>query len=100
MARMFFLTLFCLGSMIATVRADDPAQVSDTAVRDAVSRSLPFLEKEGVSWMKDRGCMSCHHVPFLLSSHRSAQAQGFSVDAQKLTEWDEWIRKDSLSKGR
>src|SRR6195256_680773 len=98
--RVFFLTLFCLCSMIATGRADDPAQVSDTAVRDAVSRSLPFLEKEGVTWMKDRGCMSCHHVPFLLWSHRSAQAQGFTVDSQKLAEWDEWTRKDSLANRR
>jgi len=86
--------------MIDTVRADDPAQVSDTAVRDAISRSLPFLEKEGVTWMKDRGCMSCHHVPLLLWSHRSAQAQGFTVDSRKLAEWDEWIRKDSLEKRR
>jgi hypothetical protein len=100
MFRAFFLTLFCLCSLSAVVWADDPAQVNDTAVRDAVSRSLPFLEKEGVAWMKDRGCMSCHHVPFLLWSHRSAQAQGFTVDSQKLAEWDEWIRKDSLSKRR
>ena len=100
MSRVFFLTLFCLCSLSAVVWAEDPAQVSDTAVRDAVSRSLPFLEKEGVTWMKDRGCMSCHHVPFLLWSHRSAQAQGFTVDSQKLAEWDEWIRKDSLSKRR
>lgn len=100
MSRVFFLTLFCLCSVIAAVRADDPAQVNDTAVRDAVSRSLPFLEKEGVAWMKDRGCMSCHHVPLLLWSHRSAQAQGFTVDSQKLAEWDEWTRKDSLSNRR
>ena len=39
----------------------------------------------------------CHHVPFLLWSHRSAQAQGFTVDSQKLAEWDEWTRKDSLA---
>ena len=82
------------------VWADDPAPVSDTAVRDAVSRSLPFLEKEGVVWMKDRRCMSCHHVPLLLWSHRSAQAQGFTVDSQKLAEWDDWIRKDSLANRR
>ena len=82
---------------IATIRADDSAQVNDAAVRDAVSRSLPFLEKEGVTWMKDRRCMSCHHVPLLLWSHRSAQAQGFTVDANKLAEWDEWTRKDSLA---
>src|ERR1051325_5114953 len=86
--------------MIAAVRADDPAQVNDTVVRDAVSRSLPFLEKEGVAWMKDRRCMSCHHVPLLLWSHRSAQAQGFTVDSQKLAEWDDWIRKDSLANRR
>src|SRR5215471_13195051 len=97
MSRVFFLTLFCLCSMIAAVRADDPAQVNDTAVRDAVSRSLPFLEKEGVAWMEDHRCMSCHHVPFLLWSHRSAQAQGFTVDSQKLAVWDEWTRKDSLA---
>jgi len=100
MTRVIFATLFCFGTLSAMVWADDPAQVNDTAVRDAVSRSLPFLEKEGVIWMKDRGCMSCHHVPLLLWSHRSAQAQGFTVDSQKLAEWDEWIRKDSLANRR
>ena len=106
MTRGCFLTLlclgamFCLGSMVATVHADEPAQVGDAAVREAVSRSLPYLEKGGVTWMKDRGCMSCHHVPFLLWSHRSAQAQGFTVDSQKLAEWDDWIQKDSLAKRR
>src|SRR3979411_115297 len=84
MTRVILATLFCLGSISAAVRADDPAPVDDAAVRDAVSRSLPFLEKEGVAWMKDRHCMSCHHVPLLLWSHRSAQAQGFTVDSQKL----------------
>lgn len=100
MPRVIFATLFCLCSHSAVAWADDPAQVNDTAVRDAVSRSLPFLEKEGVAWMKDRRCMTCHHVPLLLWSHRSAQAQGFKVDAQKLAEWDDWIRKDSLSNRR
>ena len=97
MTRVIFATLFCFGTLSAMVWADDPAQVNDTAVRDAVSRSLPFLEKEGAAWMKDHGCMSCHHVPFLLWSHRSAQAQGFTVDSQKLAKWDEWTRKDSLA---
>src|ERR1700719_5211545 len=100
MTRVIFATLFCLGSISAAVRADDRAPVGDTAVRAAVSRSLPFLEKEGVAWMKDRGCMSCHHVPLLLWSHRSAQAQGFKVDSQKLAGWDEWTRKDSLENRR
>src|SRR3954468_9719260 len=97
MTRVIFATLLCLGTLSARVWADDPAHVNDTAVRDAVSRSLPFLEKEGVAWMEDHRCMSCHHVPFLLWSHRSAQAKGFTVDSRKLAEWDEWTRKDSLA---
>ncbi len=101
MTRVIFATLFCFGTFGALVpanevRADEPAQVDETAVRETVSRSLSFLEKEGVAWMEGHGCMSCHHVPFLLWSHRSAQANGFTVDAQKLAEWDEWVRKDSL----
>lgn len=97
MTRVIFATLFCLSTASALVRADDSAQVDDAAVRDAVSASLPYLEKEGVAWMEGHGCMSCHHVPFLAWSHRSAQAQGFTVDARKLAEWDEWTRKDSLA---
>ncbi len=97
MTRVVFATLFCLGSIRAAVRADDSAPVNDAAVRDAVSRGLPFLEKEGVAWMKERHCMSCHHVPFLLWSYRSAQAHGFTVDSRKLAAWDEWTRKDSLA---
>src|SRR5215475_13612539 len=97
MTRVIFATLFCFGTLSDMVWADDPVQVSDTAVRDAVSRSLPFLEKEGVAWMARHRCMSCHHVPYLLWSHRAAQAQGFTVDSQKLAEWDQWTRKDSLA---
>lgn len=47
--------------------------------------------------MNDRRCISCHHVPFLLWSHRAAQIHGLAVDVTKLAEWDEWTRKDSLS---
>ena len=47
--------------------------------------------------MKDRGCMTCHHVSFLQWSHLAAQAHGLALDITKLTEWDEWARKDSLA---
>ena len=46
--------------------------------------------------MEERGCMSCHHVPFLLWTHRAALAKGFDVDSQELTDWDAWSIKDSL----
>ena len=99
MFHLYCLILSCFGLVSASVLADEPADTppTDAAVREAVSRSLPFLEKGGVEWMNDRGCMSCHHVPFLLWSHRAAQTRGLTIDANKLAEWDEWTRKDSLS---
>ena len=66
------------------------------AVREAVGRSLPFLEKAGVAWMEERSCMSCHHVPFLIWTHHAAQAKGFNVDPQKLTDWEARSIKESL----
>lgn len=95
MCRIPVVALCCLGSMIAAIRAED--RVSDAEVREVVSRSLPFLEKEGVAWMNERGCMSCHHVPLLVWSHRAARSFGLAVDTKKLAEWDEWTQQDSLS---
>lgn len=74
------------------------ANPDDSAVRAAVTRSLPYLETAGVAWMKEQSCLSCHHVPFLLWSHQAARAKGLSVDATKLTEWETWARQDSLSR--
>lgn len=95
MFRLLCCSLVLGGFTAASARADDIP--TDATVREAVARSLPFLEKDGVAWMNDRGCMSCHHVPFLLWSHRAAQAHGLAVDAKKLAEWDEWCRQDSLT---
>ncbi len=94
MRHLLILAAVCFGLIGKTLHADEP---SDAAVRDAVARSLPFLEKGGVDWMEERGCMSCHHVPFLLWSHRAAQTHGLPIDAKKLAEWDEWARQDSLA---
>jgi hypothetical protein len=45
---------------------------TDAAVRQAVSRSLPFLEKEGVAWMHEVACrvimcrFCCGHIERLM----------------------------------
>ncbi|MDB5335697.1 MAG: 2,3-oxidosqualene cyclase [Planctomycetaceae bacterium] len=108
MVRLFCLTAISYGWMMGILPADEPAksvappqaadiQSTDAAVRESVARSLPFLESAGVAWMNERNCLSCHHVPFLLWTHRAAKTHGLTVDAKKLTEWDEWARKDSLA---
>lgn len=74
------------------------AQAGDAApLRRAVESSLPFLEKGGVAWMTQRKCSSCHHVPFLVWTHREALARGFAVDAPKLDAWTRWTLEYSRS---
>lgn len=67
----------------------------DAAVRASVAKSLPYLEQAGVEWMSVRGCMSCHHVPIMLSTFHAARAKRLTVDTAKLAEWEDWTRKES-----
>jgi len=97
--------LMICGGLVGRVAADERPSaavsekpVADVAVKEAVARSLPFLERAGVSWMTERDCNSCHHVPFLIWSHRAAQSKGVAVDTRKLADWSEWARRDSLSR--
>ena len=65
------------------------ADANDLA-RQAVKRSLPFLEKEGVKWMAKRKCVSCHQIPAMLWSLNHARNHGFEVSQAKLDEWTKW----------
>jgi len=78
-----------LASILLVLLAPD-----ETSVRASVERSLAYLEKEGVDWIQKRACLSCHHVPFLLWSHREAAAKG--IVSGKLAEWTDWARKESM----
>jgi squalene-hopene/tetraprenyl-beta-curcumene cyclase len=71
-----------------------PAEVD---VRKAIERGLPFVEKDGLAWIKNRNCMSCHTVTYMLWAHNEAAAQGIAVDQKKLAEWTEWSMKKSMT---
>jgi hypothetical protein len=73
------------------------AQAETPDVRRAIERGLPFLEKGGVDWMRDRKCASCHHVTFMIWSHREALDRGFAVDPKKLDAWTRWTLDVSLA---
>ena len=75
-----------LSTMITVVMLSQ-VSVSDADVRQAVERSLPFLEEGGVRWMQERGCVSCHHVPFMIWSHVDARSLGMRIDDDKLERW-------------
>ena len=78
--------------------ATSPATVAD--MRAAVQRSLPYIEKVGTEWMRERKCNSCHTVTFMIWSHDEAAARGLDVDRAKLAEWTNWSLADALSDRR
>ena len=65
-------------------------------VREAINRSVPFMEKEGLAWMDKRGCVSCHQIPAMVWSFNALQRHGFTVDAAKVCEWNEWALKGAF----
>ena len=90
--------VFAAEPEVSGLQGEQGAANDDDVVRRGVARALPFLEQDGVAWMTDRACLSCHHIPFLLWTHHAARAKGLMIDAAKLSEWDRWARKDSLSR--
>jgi hypothetical protein len=74
------------------------AEAGDAKVRETVTRSLGFLEKEGVAWMQERGCASCHNTTFLVWSHNEAARRGVPVDAAKVEAWTNWALVNGLAR--
>jgi Prenyltransferase and squalene oxidase repeat len=96
----FFRCVAVLATVPALALRGDSASQSfpgNEQVRRAVERSLPYLEKVGVAWMRDHECSSCHNVTFLVWSHNEAAARGFDIDRKKLAEWTKWSLAETLS---
>jgi hypothetical protein len=64
----------------------------------AVSRSLPYIRREGQRWIEERKCVTCHRVSFTTWAMDAADRRGLSVDRQKLRAWKEWSVQKSLDK--
>jgi hypothetical protein len=57
-------------------------------------KSIAFLEDEGVSWMNDRKCASCHHAPLTIWTLNEAQSSGYAVDESVLDDITSWAFAD------
>ncbi len=91
-----FLTFVILGVIASTTHAGEKMP-SQADVRKAIERALPFVEKDGLAWIKRRDCMSCHVVAFMLWAHVEAKSAGIKVDQTKLDEWTKWSYEKSLA---
>ena len=67
--------------------------------REAGQRSIPYLEKEGTAWIKERKCVTCHYVGFMVWSFQDARRRGFDIDQEKLAEWTNWALAGAKGQG-
>jgi squalene-hopene/tetraprenyl-beta-curcumene cyclase len=59
-------------------------------VHHAVEASTRFLEKEGLRWMKQQQCASCHHIPAMVWALNEARGHGYQVNEKALAEVTSW----------
>jgi hypothetical protein len=75
--------------MIAFIQLSDMDRMEQES-RQAIDRSLHFLSRDGDRWIKERGCVSCHHVPFMIWAHNDARERGFDIDEAKISATTNW----------
>ena len=57
-----------------------PTPATPAAIRAAVERSLPLLQDVGVAFVKQTGCVSCHHNSVVSMAVAAARASGYAVN--------------------
>ena len=99
-------TIASVALLLLPITASRGEESAAAQVRQAVAKSLPFIEREGVAWMEGKKCQSCHQTSFMVWSLNRAAASGLPVDSAKLAEWNAWAidwqhmaSKEQLSKG-
>jgi squalene-hopene/tetraprenyl-beta-curcumene cyclase len=98
------LQVALLGTLFAAAPEGPPPEApapeapapSVEQVRQAVQRSIPFIQDKGQWWIEKKKCVSCHRVGNMVWSLRAARDRGFKV-SRRLDEWSEWGIKSSLS---
>lgn len=75
---------------------DEPKPPTPAQVREAVDRSLVYLQEEAVDWIHSRKCASCHHATMMIWTVNEAKARGYTVDQAALDEVTKWTLEDPL----
>lgn len=83
---------------LATWAGRCEAEPSESAIRSAVEKSLPYVAERGEWWIEEKQCVSCHRVSFMTWTLAEASKAGFDVDAGKLAEWQAWSVESLLEK--
>ncbi len=63
----------------------------------AVERALPWLEEEGVWWIEEKKCASCHHSSLFVWAKDLALEAGIGLDEPNLKVQREWVWDSMLT---
>jgi ankyrin repeat protein/mono/diheme cytochrome c family protein len=68
------------GASMTTGAGPVPVLVTRNDARAAVARSIPLLQRTGIEFYKNGGCVSCHHNLLTAMTVATVRSRGFSVD--------------------
>jgi hypothetical protein len=74
--------------------ADAPLAVQ---ARRAAERAIPFIERNGTAWIKERNCLACHYAGYMLWSLRDASSAGLAINKGSLAESTIWAMSQPKS---
>ncbi|WP_395749206.1 hypothetical protein [Prosthecobacter sp.] len=89
------MNLSCTAALLVATaftvcRAGDTPPPTEAELRSAITKSLGYLSKGNDTWMEEKNCNGCHHLPQVLWNYREARMRGFAIDEKKFDEWLKW----------
>jgi len=90
------VTALLFVSFTSTLCADEKPPAA-SGLRQSIELSLDFIEAEGVAWIGERECASCHRVGMMIWCQAEAAKRGFQIDRADLQEHFDWSLEDLLS---
>ncbi|WP_395739581.1 prenyltransferase/squalene oxidase repeat-containing protein [Prosthecobacter sp.] len=89
------MNLSCTAALLVATafmvcRAGDAPAPTEAELRATITKSLGYLSKGNDTWMEEKNCNGCHHLPQVLWNHREARMRGFAIDEKKFEEWLQW----------
>src|SRR5262249_16131580 len=70
----------------ATMAADGPLDL-----HEVVRKGLAYVEAKSMTWLREKKCASCHHVPMMVWVQRDAQRHGFAIDETALKQASDFL---------
>jgi hypothetical protein len=83
-ARPFAAGLLIAAWAILPARGEEGS--SPAAIRGAIERALPLIQKGAMGYIEQRTCFSCHHQALPMLALTLAKARGLPVDAEVIEE--------------